>query len=661
MNDEQLRELVKKYLAEENWFEAWRYSTRVWEKNADDWFYLAVACNGLGNVPMAVYYLEKASKMNPEKYSEIFYEALAEVKRPEKFAIFCVPEDDDFIKDIYEVFKNIFDTRLVITRDGSKIKQSYDWADIVWLEWGNELTVFITNNFEKTNKRIICRLHSYEVFSDFPIQINWGKIDGLVFVGENIFGEFCYRYPEICVQVVNKVDIIPNGLDLNKWQFKEREKGHKISVVARIMQTKNPPMWLQVLKILLKSDPNYELHIAGPVQSTEYEYYIRNYVNTFGLKEKLFLYGNVNNISEFLDDKNYLLSTSIREGHPYNIMEAMAQGIKPLIGYYPGVFEQFPKELVFSEVTEVLDILERDYNSDEYRRFIEKNYSLERQISQIYTIILKLIENTEYSKDSTTESRPSVLKNEEYTENSYQNSDVELRSDIISQLQPYLSGENFSNSLFITYSFKEKVITRIEYLKEIAKEKKVIHIGFADHIDLIKKKIDSGLWLHKILIDTSEECYGIDIDFKAVEYVKENFGIDNVFCLDVVKDEIPEQIMNKHFDLLILGEVIEHIGNPVEFLSTIRKKFKPIVNQIVITTPNAFSAINLSYAQRNSEIINSDHRFWFTPYTLSKILTDAGYKVSFIELVESYNPTENISLIEKIGLLRDTIIVVADF
>jgi hypothetical protein len=25
------------------------------------------------------------------------------------------------------------------------------------------------------------------------------------------------------------------------------------------------------------------------------------------------------------------------------------------------------------------------------------------------------------------------------------------------------------------------------------------------------------------------------------------------------------------------------------------------------------------------EVINSDHRFWFTPYTISKVLVSAGY------------------------------------
>jgi hypothetical protein len=35
------------------------------------------------------------------------------------------------------------------------------------------------------------------------------------------------------------------------------------------------------------------------------------------------------------------------------------------------------------------------------------------------------------------------------------------------------------------------------------------------------------------------------------------------------------------------------------------------------------------------EIINSDHRFWFTPYTISKVLVSAGYnpeKITYTNL-----------------------------
>ena len=35
------------------------------------------------------------------------------------------------------------------------------------------------------------------------------------------------------------------------------------------------------------------------------------------------------------------------------------------------------------------------------------------------------------------------------------------------------------------------------------------------------------------------------------------------------------------------------------------------------------------------EIINSDHRFWFTPYTIAKVLVSAGYnpeKISYANL-----------------------------
>ena len=39
------------------------------------------------------------------------------------------------------------------------------------------------------------------------------------------------------------------------------------------------------------------------------------------------------------------------------------------------------------------------------------------------------------------------------------------------------------------------------------------------------------------------------------------------------------------------------------------------------------------------EIINSDHRFWFTPYTITKVLVSAGYnpeKITYSNLQKSY-------------------------
>jgi hypothetical protein len=50
----------------------------------------------------------------------------------------------------------------------------------------------------------------------------------------------------------------------------------------------------------------------------------------------------------------------------------------------------------------------------------------------------------------------------------------------------------------------------------------------------------------------------------------------------------------------------------------------------VITVPNAWTQTTMHMANQSAEIINSDHRYWFTPYTLSKVIVQAGLELEDI-------------------------------
>lgn len=73
--------------------------------------------------------------------------------------------------------------------------------------------------------------------------------------------------------------------------------------------------------------------------------------------------------------------------------------------------------------------------------------------------------------------------------------------------------------------------------------------------------------------------------------------------------------------------MLEHIDNPCLFLSDVQKKYHGIVDRLVITVPNALSYQNMKYTFLNKEYINTDHRYWFTPYSLGKIVTLVGMEV----------------------------------
>jgi hypothetical protein len=91
---------------------------------------------------------------------------------------------------------------------------------------------------------------------------------------------------------------------------------------------------------------------------------------------------------------------------------------------------------------------------------------------------------------------------------------------------------------------------------------------------------------------------------------------------------------------MVMGEILEHVDIPVLFLKQIRENYKKNISQILITVPNAFSYRNMKSIKENKEVINSDHRYWFTPYTLAKIVYLAGYTVDeFFFTDEMHNKT----------------------
>jgi len=188
----------------------------------------------------------------------------------------------------------------------------------------------------------------------------------------------------------------------------------------------------------------------------------------------------------------------------------------------------------------------------------------------------------------------------------------------------YLSGKKF-NDMYHLLLRDNPLISRLDSIINITKGKKVLHIGCCDHIPLIKDRIKNKQWLHGLLLENCSFVAGIDINEDAVRYVINNFPdyMQNIYCADIT-DAIPSQLKETVFDFAVLGEIVEHINDPVSFLMKLRKNLGNNVNKIIITVPNALSFRLNKDKSFYGECINSDHRYWFTPYTIAKICNEAG-------------------------------------
>jgi Methyltransferase domain len=201
---------------------------------------------------------------------------------------------------------------------------------------------------------------------------------------------------------------------------------------------------------------------------------------------------------------------------------------------------------------------------------------------------------------------------------------------IMSKDVPYISGEKFSDG-FLFDIVQSKVFDRLEVIDKLIQGKNVLHIGCVDH-PLSSDRISSDRWLHGRLSKLASNCLGVDINQEGIDFLREKHQISNIVNVDLTDPNLSAEITATHWDYVVFGEILEHVDNPVDFLASFRKNYGDFCSEIILTVPNAFRFGNISSALRNKEFINSDHRYWFSPFTICKVFHQAGIPVQEVFL-----------------------------
>jgi SAM-dependent methyltransferase len=178
---------------------------------------------------------------------------------------------------------------------------------------------------------------------------------------------------------------------------------------------------------------------------------------------------------------------------------------------------------------------------------------------------------------------------------------------------------------------KFKLIQRVDFIKEHCKGQKVLHLGCTNY-PYTEDAIANNMLLHFDLEKIADEIYGFDFDQKGLEILK-NAGSKNLFQANLEHlDQVP---LDEKFDLIIGGEMIEHLSNPGLFLQGI-KRFMGQDTRLILTTINAYCALRFAlYGLRGkggrNEPVHPDHVSYYSFKTLNLILERQG-----LELKEFY-------------------------
>jgi predicted SAM-dependent methyltransferase len=85
--------------------------------------------------------------------------------------------------------------------------------------------------------------------------------------------------------------------------------------------------------------------------------------------------------------------------------------------------------------------------------------------------------------------------------------------------------------------------------------------------------------------------------------------------------------LNQSYDVIVAGEIIEHLENPGLFLRNMRRHLKP-QGKLILSTPNPFYQGQTWKIWRYGRPQNhEEHTHWQDPQTLSQLLARTGFAV----------------------------------
>ena len=341
-----------------------------------------------GNKADAVEMLLRSLEVSPNQEILNPMIEVIQAKRP-KIAFFCgLTGDTKFLTDIYEYTKHRYVVQLSEIENVPQMYEVMKTSDISWFEWCTDVVVE-ASRLPKVCKNVV-RLHRFEAYSDWPGQVQWENIDTLITVGNSFVKDaLLAQVPDI--ENRTQLVTIPNGVNLDKFKFIDRQRGKNLACVGYLNMRKNPMFLLQCMQKLHYIDPEYKLFFAGNFQDLMLEQYVRHMVEALELTDVVFFDGWEEDMNSWLQDKHYVVSCSIGESQGMGMLEAMACGLKPVIHDFPGADQIFSSEFLFKIAEEFCEqILCDTYEPRKYREFVEGNYPLKKQLLKINDIFTKL-------------------------------------------------------------------------------------------------------------------------------------------------------------------------------------------------------------------------------------------------------------------------------
>ena len=124
----------------------------------------------------------------------------------------------------------------------------------------------------------------------------------------------------------------------------------------------------------------------------------------------------------------------------------------------------------------------------------------------------------------------------------------------------------------------------------------------------------------------TDRCVGVELHTPFVDFMKSELGIE------AYAQDVNTLGFEGKFDLVISIDTLDHLPNPLETITTMRKLLKED-GKLYVEVPNQQDALNLYLPKVSREAYNRffwhrAHLFYFTKNTISALFNKAGLNIS---------------------------------
>jgi len=164
----------------------------------------------------------------------------------------------------------------------------------------------------------------------------------------------------------------------------------------------------------------------------------------------------------------------------------------------------------------------------------------------------------------------------------------------------------------------DHLTNRYDFIRERVRAKQVLDVGCCGFNVADGRKREN--FLFDVLCETAENVCGMDLDAEQVAVLQKEGH--PVWCMDA-----QEQMPSFMFDVIVAGNVIEHMECPADFLGIAVDHLNP-GGEIIVTTGNPYALFNWAcIGMFGVPMISAEHTMWLCPSTMRRMASAVGLRL----------------------------------